>query len=269
MGIRLIGERINQSRTKIKDALSSRNIEYLVKVARNQEKEGADYLDINIGTEPKEVMQEVVRAVKSAVNIPLCFDSDDTQKLEAALGAYSPSSLVPILNSATESRASGVFSLGRDVIVLLSERMDNGRIARNSSVSDIIRTADRMLVQARKYDVKNIYFDPGTFPIAADMEGESKKTLDAITQLRAEYPQCHISLGLSNFSSGMPPEIRNGLENAYLRMAIERGLDTVICDPSKKYVLDTPSAMYSLLEDILNTQNADERLLKIAGLCSR
>ena len=37
----------------------------------------------------------------------------------------------------------------------------------------------------------------------------------------------HISVGLTNFSFGVPKQIRDGLENAYVTLAIEAGLDTV------------------------------------------
>ena len=44
----------------------------------------------------------------------------------------------------------------------------------------------------------------------------------------------HISVGLTNFSFGVPKQIREGLENAYITLALEAGLDFVLGSPEKR-----------------------------------
>ena len=44
----------------------------------------------------------------------------------------------------------------------------------------------------------------------------------------------HISVGLTNFSFGVPKQIREGLENAYITLALEAGLDSVLGSPEKR-----------------------------------
>jgi cobalamin-dependent methionine synthase I len=43
----------------------------------------------------------------------------------------------------------------------------------------------------------------------------------------------HISVGLTNFSFGVPKQIREGLENAYVTLALRGGLDFVLGNPEK------------------------------------
>ena len=43
----------------------------------------------------------------------------------------------------------------------------------------------------------------------------------------------HLSVGLTNFSFGVPKHIREGLENAYVTLGIHAGLDYVLGNPEK------------------------------------
>jgi len=54
----------------------------------------------------------------------------------------------------------------------------------------------------------------------------------------------HISVGLTNFSFGMPKNIREHVESAYLTLAVEAGLDFVLGNPEKKLHLLDPSDKY-------------------------
>jgi 5-methyltetrahydrofolate--homocysteine methyltransferase len=43
----------------------------------------------------------------------------------------------------------------------------------------------------------------------------------------------HLSVGLTNFSWGIPQEVRGPLEHAYLTLATQAGLDMVLANPEK------------------------------------
>jgi 5-methyltetrahydrofolate--homocysteine methyltransferase len=59
--------------------------------------------------------------------------------------------------------------------------------------------------------------------------------LDAMRLIRADrdLSGVHLSVGLTNFSFGMPKDIREKVENAYLTIAVEAGLDFVLGNPEK------------------------------------
>jgi 5-methyltetrahydrofolate--homocysteine methyltransferase len=65
--------------------------------------------------------------------------------------------------------------------------------------------------------------------------------LDAMWLIRskADLNGVHMSVGLTNFSFGMPRDIRESVESAYLTLAVEAGLDFVLGNPEKNlHLLD-------------------------------
>jgi 5-methyltetrahydrofolate--homocysteine methyltransferase len=59
--------------------------------------------------------------------------------------------------------------------------------------------------------------------------------LDAMRLIRANpaTKDVHLSVGLTNFSFGMPRDIRANVEDAYLTLAVDAGLDFVLGNPEK------------------------------------
>jgi 5-methyltetrahydrofolate--homocysteine methyltransferase len=51
-------------------------------------------------------------------------------------------------------------------------------------------------------------------------------------------------VGLTNFSFGTPKAIREGLESAYLTLAVEAGLDFVLGNPEKRLQTLAPDDRY-------------------------
>jgi len=84
--------------------------------------------------------------------------------------------------------------------------------------------------------------DPGLAPISADTYGLVNIGLDAIRLIRqdGELEGVHVSVGLTNFSFGVPKHIREGLENAYVTLATEAGLDCILGNPEKDLQLLDP-----------------------------
>ncbi len=77
----IIGEKINPTgMKKLGQALVDGNMEYVIQLAKRQVAWGADVLDVNVGhpqIDEVAIMPFVVEAVKSAVDVPLCIDSND------------------------------------------------------------------------------------------------------------------------------------------------------------------------------------------------
>ncbi len=260
----LIGEKINYSIPRIGKMLDAGDLDGVCGVARMQEERGADYLDVNVGPHPPVVMRDVVRAVQAAVSVPLCIDSADPAVLEAGADEYEahrkPGTRGPILNSAVESNADRVLALKSRfdcrVVLLVSERLEGGVLRRNVLPEEMIGTARRLFAKARGagFGPDEILVDPGTPSISSDLDGLANAVLDAIAGLRAdaELRGCHLVVGVSNFTAGLPKPARLPLENAFLTLAVRNGLDTVIGDPSKEYrILDPGDESLVWLERIL------------------
>jgi len=84
------------------------------------------------------------------------------------------------------------------------------------------------IIQEEGIPLDKVYFDHLVRP-ASTNPGQAKFILEAITITRREFPQAHITLGLSNISFGLPA--RNNLNKAFLAMLIAAGCDGAIIDP--------------------------------------
>jgi len=85
----IVGERVNASGSrKMRDLLNGEDWDGLVSLAREQEREGAHVLDVNVdfvGRDGEKDMHELASRLVTNVKIPLMFDSTEWQKMEAGL----------------------------------------------------------------------------------------------------------------------------------------------------------------------------------------
>ena len=65
-------------------------------------------------------------------------------------------------------------------------------------------------------------------------------------QIKAEYPEIHITSGLSNISFGLP--VRKNINQAFMVLAMNAGMDSAIVDPTNKNMIGMIYATDALLE---------------------
>jgi cobalamin-dependent methionine synthase I len=263
----LIGEKINYSIPRVGRLLDALDFEAVRKIARTQEAQGAHYVDVNVGPLPPEVMADAARAVDQAVKVPVSLDSTDPARLEAGLRACTPrnNKPAPILNSAIESNSGRVLDLRRiaacRVVLLVSERFDAAALRRNSNAEDMHATARRLHSRALEagFEPEEIYIDPGTPPIASDLEGMVNVVLEAMGLIHRDsaLQDSHILIGVSNLTAGLPRHLRLPLQNAFLTLALDAGVDTVIGDPAKGYrKLDAEDDYLIWFQNVLDASGA-------------
>ncbi|MBN1460773.1 MAG: dihydropteroate synthase, partial [Armatimonadetes bacterium] len=88
----IVGERINGTRTRVREAVIARDADYIKDEAQRQAEAGATYIDVNAGTSPDREPDDVrwlIGTVQEVVTVPLCIDSPNVQALEAGLEACS------------------------------------------------------------------------------------------------------------------------------------------------------------------------------------
>jgi 5-methyltetrahydrofolate corrinoid/iron sulfur protein methyltransferase len=78
------------------------------------------------------------------------------------------------------------------------------------------------------FPMESVFFDPLVMPISTDIQ-QGLVTLNALTEIKREFPEAKTVLGISNISHGLPA--RNRLNAAFLHMATYAGLDAAILDP--------------------------------------
>ena len=101
--------------------------------------------------------------------------------------------------------------------------------------------------------MEDIFCDAVIFPISVDPR-YGNHYFDAVRRIREEFPGLRIGMGLSNVSFGMPN--RKLINQAFIRLAIEAGVDAGLMDPIQTKLsdvlgLDTESERVRLAIDML------------------
>jgi 5-methyltetrahydrofolate--homocysteine methyltransferase len=258
--IGIIGERINPGFKSTRALFDNEDIPGIQALAVKQAKAGALYQNVNIGaralTDP-DWMARVVEAIQEVVDTPLSFDFPSKEVQEICLSCYNPAKAngeLPIVNSITEHRwdlmelyAEHKFK----VILMASERVEDGVAKGNKSADEIYSTARRASLRLnREYGMPldHIFIDMSVSAIIADTEGLNSSTVEAIRLIGAdaELQGVHMMGGLSNIGQQLPPkaadgsDLKHSLENAFLTLTVPHGFD---------YVLGTPWRGYEALGD--------------------
>ena len=229
--MKIIGEKINGTRKKVKEAVLGRDVAFIQKLASDQAGAGAIWIDVNAGTptdrEPDDLIW-LVQTVQAAVDKPLCLDSANPAALEAALPHVKQA---PLINSISgeQGRITGVLPLAAraqgGVIALAMD--DKGIPATTEGRLEIARRLIGLTREAGIPD-EQVYVDPLVMTIGASGNA-GRIALATVRAIKAEFPRVHFTSGLSNVSFGLP--VRSLINRAFLTLMLEAGLDSAILDP--------------------------------------
>jgi 5-methyltetrahydrofolate--homocysteine methyltransferase len=258
--IGIIGERINPGFKSTKALFEHQDLAGIQALAIKQAEAGARYQNVNIGaqalTDPH-WMARVIEAIQEVVTTPLSFDFPSKSVQDICLSCYDPAKAngeLPIVNSITEHRWDLMELYGKHkfkVILMASERVEDGKALGNKTADEIYSTARRAALRLKNdygMPLDHIFIDMSVSAIIADTEGLNRSTVDAIRRIGADpdLDGVHMMGGLSNIGQQLPPKAVDGsdlkhcLENAFLTLTVEHGFD---------YVLGTPWRGYQRLAD--------------------
>lgn len=233
-----IGERINPTgKKRLAEALREGNIDYVVAEAQAQFEAGADVLDINVGTtgvDEVALIPKVIRAVMTAVPLPVSLDSSNPEVLRAGLEAHreiAPQGK-PLINSITgeDSRLESVLPLVAEYkAAVIGLAMDDKGIPATPEARLVV--AKKILQHAGQFGVppEDVLLDCLAMTVGADSQA-GRITLDAIALVKQELGN-NMTLGVSNISHGLPE--RHVVTQTFLIMAILSGVNCPIIDTAK------------------------------------
>lgn len=227
----VIGERLNPTgRNALQKALLAGDIDVLVDEGMNQQDEGAQILDVNVGlpgVDETTTLTAAIGELQTILNLPLQIDTADSAAMAAALRRYNGKAMI---NSVTgeAARMEAVFPLAKKyggVVVALT--MDENGIP--ATAEGRVAIARRIVEAAADWgiDKKHLLFDPLALPVSTD-DKAAAVTLEALRRIRQELG-CHTVLGISNISFGLPG--RDYLNSQFLTLALENGLSAAILNP--------------------------------------
>jgi 5-methyltetrahydrofolate--homocysteine methyltransferase len=227
----IIGERINPTGRKILAAeMAAGDFSRVEADALAQVAAGAQMLDVNAGiplADEPAILARAIQLVQSITDVPLSIDSSIVAALEAGLVVYKGKALV---NSVTgeEERLESVLPLVKKygaAVVAISN--DETGISEDPNVRFSI--AKKIVERAADYGIPacDVIVDPLVMPIGA-INSAGQQVMQLLHRLRTEL-KVNSTCGASNVSFGLPN--RNGINAAFLTMAIGAGLTSAITNP--------------------------------------
>ena len=240
--ILIVGERLNASGSKkVRELLNNDDWDGLVAIAKQQQKENAHVLDVNVdyvGRDGVKDMKEITSRLVTNINLPLMIDSTDADKMESGLKSAGGKCIINSTNYEDgNERFDQVLNLalgyGSGLVV---GTIDEDGMARNSEKK--YKIVKRAINRTRECGLSDyeLFFDPLALPISTGIEEDrlnAKETITAILKIRENFPDIHIILGISNISFGLSPLSRINLNSIFLDECIKAGLDSAIIAPNK------------------------------------
>ena len=267
--ILIVGERLNASGSKkVRELLNEDDWDGLVSIAKQQQKENAHILDVNVdyvGRDGVKDMKEITSRLVTNINVPLMIDSTEADKMESGLKTVGGKCIINSTNYEDgDDRFNQVLKLALDYGAgIVIGTIDEDGMARTSQKKYDI--AKRALIKTRSSGLADyeIFFDPLALPISTGIEEDrlnAKATIEAISKIRKSFPDIHIILGISNISFGLSPLSRINLNSIFLDECIKAGLDSAIIAPNKilplsKISAETKKLCLDLIYDRRNFEN--------------
>ncbi len=242
----IVGERMNASGSRaFKKQLEAEDWDGIVSLAREQLREGAHVLDLNVdyaGRDNARDMAEIVRRVVRQADAPLMIDSTQIRTIEAGL-KHAPGKC--IINSANFEDGEEKFDAILKLATTYGSAVVIGSIDEDKQAS-MARTAERKFAIARRAFERatghwgmhpaDLLFDPLVLPISTGMESDRRSALELIEgvrQIAEHFPESQTVVGLSNASFGLSPPARLVLNSALLHELRGAGLSAAIVHAGK------------------------------------
>jgi len=227
----IIGERINPTgRKKLAQEMKDGDFHTVIADTLAQVEAGAAMLDVNAGiplADEPAILAATIELVQSLTDVPLSIDSSIVAALEAGLTVYQGK---PLVNSVTgeDERIESVLPLvakhGAAVVAITNDEtgISEDPDTRFGIAEKIVHAAADHGIPAH-----DVVVDPLVMPIGA-MRTAGQQVFRLVRRLHDELG-VNTTCGASNVSFGLPN--RNGINGAFLSMAIACGMTSAITSP--------------------------------------
>ena len=239
----IIGERTNANGSrKFTELLAAEDYDALTAMGKEEVNEGAHLLDLctaYVGRNEIRDMNECVTRMVLQVRLPLVIDSTEAPVIESALKRAGGRCVINSINMEDgEERMNHVCPLAKTYgAALVALTIDEKGMAKDRhSKLAIAKRIHELAVSRFGLRAEDLLFDTLTFTLGSGDEEFRKagiETIEAIRLIKKEIPGAFTTLGVSNISFGLAPQVRQVLNSVFLHYAIEAGLDTAIVNARK------------------------------------
>jgi cobalamin-dependent methionine synthase I len=243
----IIGERLNSTRTSVKNALEGRDVGFLLQEAKKQLARGCSAIDLNAAAlmeEESESLKWAVPLLQDQFSTPISIDTPNKTAMEAGLKAHRGKA---VLNSMTgESRRIADFlplvKTYRPITIILC--MDDFGLPQTPQQELEVASNMAELMDREGIDREDIFLDPLVRPIGADSDS-GRLFLDSLSLIKGKFPDIKTIAGISNVSFGLPR--RSLINRTFLTLAMALGLDGAILNPLDPGLISAVRAGEALL----------------------
>lgn len=254
--IYLTGENLNVISKTLGPAMKNRDPAPIREMAERETEAGVDYIDLNIGPARKggaEIMEWIVKTVQEVTDLPLFLDTGNVEAIEAGLKVYQPKKGKAIINSIM-ARPERM-----EALVPLAGKYGAGMVALLWGPEGMPRDTDeRAMLLAELYmagteagvDPQDIFVDPIVTPV--NVQQDQLPHCMGLYQSQEDLaPGCRSTNGLSNVSNGAPEHLRPILNQTFLMMLIQCGVQGAIVDAFDQPLQDIARGKMPELVDLV------------------
>ena len=233
----IIGERINPTGRKILAAeMTQGNFKRVEADALAQVAAGAQMLDVNAGiplADEPAILAQCIQLVQSITDVPLTIDSSIVAALEAGLAVYQGKALVNSVTGEDEVLDAVLPLVAKYKAAVVAISNDETGISEDPDVR--FDVAKKIIERAADYGIPfcDVVVDPLVMPIGA-INTAGRQVMHLVRRLREEL-KVNTTCGASNVSFGLPN--RNGINAAFLPMAMASGMTSAITNPLHEEVV--------------------------------
>ena len=243
----IIGERINATRKPIGLAIEKKDIAFIQREAEKQITAGANYLDLNAGLhseKEKDDLLWLIENVQKVTDVPLCLDSANPMALQEGLKFCKKRPMINSINGEEKKIEAFLPILKNYQGEIIALTMDDKGIPK--TVEERLKITEKVVKILNEKGIKNeeIYIDPLVQPLSVNQKF-GLQFLEAVKQIKTTFPKIKTTCGLSNISFGLPQ--RKTINQAFIILAIEAGLDSAILDPLDKKLISSVYTSEALL----------------------
>ena len=244
----IIGEKLNGSIPSVAKAIAERDADLIRERARMQAEAGATFLDVCASVEEAvevETLKWMIDLVQEVADTPICVDSPSARSCVAAIPFCKRPGLINSV-SLEGDKIDTIFPVIADTdwecVALLC---DNDGIP--DSVERRMKIFFGIMEKAKQYGIapSRLHIDPLVVTLGTDQTALTVFA-DCCRRIKYEYPEIHITSGLSNISFGLP--VRKNINQAFMVLAMNAGMDSAIVDPTNKNMIGMIYATNALLE---------------------
>ena len=244
----IIGEKLNGSIPSVAKAIAEKDADLIRERARMQAEAGATFLDVCASVEEAvevETLKWMIDLVQEVTDTLICVDSPSARSCVAAIPFCKRPGLINSV-SLEGDKIDTIFPVIADTdwecVALLC---DNDGIP--DSVERRMKIFFGIMEKAKQYGIapSRLHIDPLVVTLGTDQTALTVFA-DCCRRIKYEYPEIHITSGLSNISFGLP--VRKNINQAFMVLAMNAGMDSAIVDPTNKNMIGMIYATNALLE---------------------